>query len=235
MSRTILLLLAGVAVVGAAAILLLIAPMADIEIQEMPEVAEQQEVTDTTEPVEVPLPPAEDTSTSVAQDSTPPSRYNIDGNIASGEYSNQITTAGIDVYWGNDAQLLWVGLVAPGTGYVSIGFDPETQMEGANFIIASMHEGVLTIRDDYGFEPLAHIADTDRGGQDNVIDASGNQWPDQTVVEFIIPLDSGDIYDKALVPGGTYTVLLAYHSLLDDFSIRHTRRGTAEIELDSAP
>jgi len=235
MSRTILLLLAGVAVVGAAAILLLIAPVEGLEIEEIAEAITLPEETVAVMEEEEAEPPAEEMDTPAVQESAAQRTYRIDGTIASGEYANQLTTAGIDVYWGNDAQLLWVGLVAPGTGYVSIGFDPDSQMQGANFILASMHEGVLTIRDDYGFEPLAHIADADRGGQDNVIDAAGNQWPDQTVVEFVIPLDSGDDFDKPLLPGQTYTVLLAYHSLLDDFSVRHTRRGSAQLQLDAVP
>jgi len=176
----------------------------------------------------------EEASEPVVEDSAIPvtTGYSIDGTIVAGEYAHETAIAGVDVYWTNDEQRLRMGLVSPGTGFVAIGFDPERQMEGANFIIASMHEGVLTIRDDYGHEPFAHSEDTARGGQDNIIAAAGNEWPDQTVIEFIIPLDSGDAMDKLLLPGHEYTILVSYHSMLDSFSNRHTRRGSGLMQLD---
>jgi len=248
MGRTILYILIGVSVVGALAVLLLIAPMSEqaddatgvpavtteipIATEVESELPEEMEPVATnedsaTEPEEEIADPIVETPAIVA---TP--GYSIDGTIVPGEYAHKMTIAGVDVYWTNDAHRLRMGLVSPGTGFVSIGFDPDRQMEGANFIIASVHEGELTIRDDYGHEPLAHIEDTTRGGQNNILTAAGNEWPDQTVIEFVIPLDSGDTMDKPLLPGHEYTVLVAYHSMMDSFSNRHTRRGSGQLQLD---
>jgi hypothetical protein len=251
MGRTILYILIGVSVIGALAVLMLITPIT--EAVDAPGVVPEA-VSD--EPDDVTLPaviqpalsdepaepvaaddPAEEpaderTEPAIAEPAVADVGYAIDGWVVDGEYAHEMTIAGIEVYWANDDQQLRIGLVSPGTGYVSIGFDPDRQMEGANIIIAAVHEGQLTIRDDYGNEPLAHIDDTLRGGQDNILIAAGNQWPDQTVVEFAIPLDSGDTMDKLLLAGHEYTVLVAYHSLLDDFSNRHTRRGSGLMQLD---
>ena len=41
--------------------------------------------------------------------------------------------------------------------------------------------------------------------------------------------------DRPLVPGESYTVLVAYHATDDAFGARHTERGTGEITLDPAP
>lgn len=245
MGRTMLYILIGVAVAGALAVLLLITPMVD-EAELGPEILA---VTDTeAEAPEEVL----DGIDVVAQDEAVPEEtegettgpvieelpvvsepvYSIDGFVVSGEYAHEMTVAGVDVHWTNDEHLLAVGLVSPGTGFVAIGFDPERQMEGANYIIASVHEGELTIRDDYGHESLAHMEDTLRGGENNIIAAAGNQWPDQTVIEFIIPLDSGDSMDKQLLPGHQYTILVSYHSMFDSFSDRHTRRGSGQMQLD---
>ena len=245
MGRTILYILICISVVVALAVLMLFTPIADAtdEIAIIPETAEEVPAIAVPAEVEPIVPegpavsdlteepvaePAEGITSSVITDIA----YAIDGVIVTGEYPHKTTIAGVDIYWANDDQRLRIGLVAPGTGYVSIGLDPERQMEGANIIIAAMHAGELTIRDDYGHEPLAHIEDTVRGGQDNIIDAAGNEWPDQTVVEFIIPLDSGDAMDKPLVAGHEYTILVAYHSMLDSFSNRHTRRGSGLMQLD---
>ena len=64
-----------------------------------------------------------------------PTGYVIDGAIGATEYAHSTEVVGIEVYWANDATYLRVGLVAPGTGYVAIGFDPVRQMECANFIV----------------------------------------------------------------------------------------------------
>ncbi len=238
MGRTILYILIGVSVVGALAVLMLITPIADgpDAAAVAPEIAVPAEIeTDlSVEPTEEPATESADETTEpiIAAPAVVESGYAIDGWIVAGEYAHEMAIAGVGVYWANDDQHLRIGLVSPGTGFVCIGLDPDRQMEGANIIIASVHEGELTIRDDYGNEPLAHIDDTLRGGQDNILTAAGNQWPDQTVVEFIIPLDSGDTMDKPLLAGHEYTVLVAYHSLLDDFSNRHTRRGSGLMQLD---
>lgn len=248
MGRTILYILIGVSVVGALAILLLITPMSEqIDVAtEVPAVTTEIPIATEVEsalPEETePVTTSEDPATEPEEEVTEPvieepatvaaTGYSIDGTIVSGEYAHEMTIAGVDVYWTNDAYRLRMGLVSPGTGFVAIGFDPDRQMEGANFIIASMHEGELTIRDDYGHETTSHMEDTARGGEDNILAAAGNQWPDQTVVEFIIPLDSGDAMDKPLIPGHQYTVLVSYHSMFDDFSNPHTRRGSGTLQLD---
>lgn len=159
----------------------------------------------------------------------------VDGVISDGEYPHSVEIAGVKVYWVNDGRVLCIGLVSPGTGYVAIGFDPVERMLGANFVLGSVAEGVLTIRDDYGNAAAGHDADTTLGGVDNVLSAAGHQWADQTVVEFVIPLNSGDSTDKQLRPGGAYPVLVSYNALSDDFSVRHSRRGTGRITLDPAP
>ncbi|MDD5264226.1 MAG: DOMON domain-containing protein [Candidatus Bipolaricaulis sp.] len=159
----------------------------------------------------------------------------VDGVISDGEYPHSVEIAGVKVYWVNDGRVLCIGLVSPGTGYVAIGLDPVERMLGANFVLGSVAEGVLTIRDDYGNAATGHDADTTLGGTDNLLSAAGHQWADQTVVEFVIPLNSGDSTDKQLVPGSSYPILVAYNALSDDFSARHSRRGTGRITLDPAP
>jgi hypothetical protein len=252
MGRTILYILIGISVVGALAVMLLMAPMTDEPSVSSTSSSTSDIASESTTTQEPAAPAADTTSQEVSEpestqtpsetaagtETAPPSvpvDFTIDGTISSGEYAHETTVAGVDVYYSNDASTLRVGLVSPGTGFVSIGFDPERQMQGANFIIGAVNEGELTIRDDYGFEPYAHIEDTARGGSDDIIAAAGNEWPDQTVIEFMIPLDSGDPMDKPLLPGHSYTILTAYHSLSDSFTTRHTRRGSGTIQLDLAP
>jgi len=247
--KTTWLIILGLLVAGAAVFLLLphVLPVGET-VEEVPVVidaapAEVEEEPAETEPAEEAVEPGGDDETaSDAGDETMATeepisltQYSIDGAIGTGEYPHRTEIAGVEVYWTNDAEYIRVGLAAPGTGYVSIGFDPVRQMEGANFIVGYVDDGEGYFRDDYGTEPTAHMADVDRGGVDNIVSSAGNEWIDRTILEFIIPLDSGDEMDKPLVPGGTVAVLVAYHDLQDGFTARHSRRGTGEITLDPAP
>ncbi|MGQ9478028.1 MAG: hypothetical protein ACUVRH_06030 [Candidatus Bipolaricaulia bacterium] len=53
-----------------------------------------------------------------------------------------------------------------------------------------------------------------------------------TVAEFVIPLDSGDRFDKPLEPEKSYAIIVSYHQTSDSFNTRHTDRGQGEIALD---
>jgi len=255
MYKTILLIL-GVALVAGAAILLLLAPEPVENDLPTPTTEETNFVTilpseteplpadDTVvaidEPIEDEPVVLEETETeaetapaeAVAESQPDESGFAVDGTIFAGEYPHRADIAGVEVYWMNNAEYLRVGLVSPGTGYVSIGFDPENGMKGANYIIAYMNEGEIYVRDDFGTEPTSHMADDDRGGTNDILSAAGAEWPDQTIIEFVIPLDSGDASDKPLSPGRTYPILVAYHSVSDGFTARHSRRGSGEITLD---
>jgi len=156
----------------------------------------------------------------------------VDGIIHTGEYAHAMEAGGFHVYWSNDALVLRIGLFSPGTGYVSIGLDPEQRMKGANYIIGTVRNGQTEIRDDYGVGPLTHAADVEIGGTDDILAAAGRELNGQTTLEFVIALDSGDPFDKPLLPGATYDVLVAFHNTSDRFSERHSQRGSGQIRLD---
>lgn len=154
----------------------------------------------------------------------------IDGVIEETEYANTMLdeATGMSVFWTSDDTTLYIGLVSPGTGWLSIGFDPERQMQGADIIIANIEDGVLTIEDHYGNAPTSHRKDTN----DDVLSAAGSERDGTSFLEFSIPLNSGDEQDKALEPGTEVVVILAYHSSNDSLRARHSKRSTASIQLD---
>jgi hypothetical protein len=86
----------------------------------------------------------------------------------------------------------------------------------------------------YGAQPFganSHPPDTDLGGSDDIIDYAGTESDGLTVLEFVIPLDSGDPYDHALETGETYDVILAIGDQ-DSFDSYHVSREWGEIILD---
>jgi len=161
--------------------------------------------------------------------------FAIDGVVSEGEYPHRVQIAGIELSWANDDAQLRVGAVSPGTGYISVGFDPERRMEGANFVLGAATVDGDVVRDDYGTGAVAHAADVDLGGIDDILQSAVIEEQGRTTFEFVIPLDSGDDTDRPLVPGESYTVLVAYHATDDTFGARHTERGAGEITLDPAP
>ena len=154
----------------------------------------------------------------------------IDGLIAGSEYRNTLTDpgTGLDVYWQNDGELIYVGLSAEVEGYVAIGFAPERRMEGANILIAAVSEGELTIQDHFGTSQTGHREDA----VSDIIQAAGSEIDGRTIVEFAYPLDTGAADDKPLLPGAEVTIILAVHRSSDGLSARHSARSTTSILLD---
>jgi hypothetical protein len=143
----------------------------------------------------------------------------------------EIVESGITLQWRTDENYLYVNLMAPTSGWVAVGFDPVNAMQDADIIIGYVNSsGDVFIRDDYGTSPGSHASDTSLGGEDNVMDLYGIDDGSMTMLHFKISLNSGDQYDKVLVPGNTYDVILAYGSA-DNFTAFHTLATTVEIEL----
>jgi hypothetical protein len=163
----------------------------------------------------------------------PATAWQADGEIGEDEYRHVMTVGPVEIGWFNDAEYLYAYMDAPTSGWVSIGFDPDNRMQGANFIIGAVVEGQLNIMDAWGASPVGadHPPDEQLGGTDDIVAAAGVERDGRTIIEFQIPLDSGDPYDKPLTPGGTYTILVAFGASNDLFSY-HGFRDVGQITLD---
>ncbi|MFQ5820315.1 MAG: DOMON domain-containing protein [Candidatus Heimdallarchaeota archaeon] len=160
---------------------------------------------------------------------TETSQVVVDGIIVPEEYTgfyNEPTT-GMSIYWEHDGENLHIGLVSPGTGWVGLGLGPQgTGMDGANIIIGYVNDatGVVVLSDSIG-EGWLHTSDSNRGGLDNIVEKAGTQSTEGTIIEFIFPLSSGDVFDHNFEIGGTYGFFVAYHESSDDFASYHTARS----------
>ena len=154
----------------------------------------------------------------------------IDGQVVPGEYTRSLTepATGMRVLWRNDAETLVMAMIAPGVGWVSVGLDPEDAMQGADYILAAVRDGALVIEDHFGTGRFRHTKDS----QQDILEAAGTEDESHTIVEFRLALDSGDEADKALTPGETYPLLVAFHATSDNLSARHTHRAATELTLD---
>lgn len=119
-------------------------------------------------------------------------------------------------------------LTSPDVGWVSVGFNPETMMKGADFYIGYVENGEVFIRDDYGKGRISHASDESKGGTDDLIILGGEETEMGTVIRFRIPLESGDSLDHTFVSGETIPVIFAY-SNRDNFTSRHIKKGKVDI------
>lgn len=123
-------------------------------------------------------------------------------------------------------------LTAPTTGWLAVGFEPTAFMNEANLLIGYVSGGAAQVRDDYGTGAVTHESDVTLGGTDNVELIAGSEVSGETVLEFRIPLDSGDAYDKVLVEGTTYSVIFAYgQNGADDFVSGHAWAESHALEI----
>ena len=146
------------------------------------------------------------------------------------EQYEMVTVEGIELQWRTDDEYLYVNVSAPTTGWVAVGFDPTYQMADANIIIGYVDGDDVMIRDDFGTSSTSHASDESQGGTDNIMDSYGMDDGAMTMLHFKIPLDSGDMYDKVLVPGNNYNIILAYGSS-DNFTGFHTVATGTDIDL----
>ena len=122
-----------------------------------------------------------------------------------------------------------VKLSAQTTGWLSVGFGgTNTGHNGANIIIGYVSNGTLQIRDHYGINAENHSSDTSLGGTDNIIQSSGTESGGVTTINFRIPLNSGDQYDKVLTVGGSMHIILAKGSA-DNFTSMHNGSAVGNI------
>ena len=121
-----------------------------------------------------------------------------------------------------------IKLTAPTKGWVSVGFNPEFKMRGADYIIGAVVDGKVIVEDHYGTGPFSMKNDIDLGGEFNVYNINGKEEDNTTTIEFSISLDSGDKYDSVISKGKT-KVLLAY-AKTDNFKKKHNKRSTIEVD-----
>jgi hypothetical protein len=146
----------------------------------------------------------------------------------------EYTLEGFTVQWlvEDSTGSLRVRMTAPTTGWVAVGFDPVSFMQEANLILGFVEGGTPQVRDDFGTGLTTHDADTTLGGTDDVELIGGSETSGETQLEFRIPLDSGDEYDKAVADGTTYAVIFAHGADgADDFTSQHVWVQSVALEI----
>ncbi|MCE5259083.1 MAG: hypothetical protein LLG44_08510 [Chloroflexi bacterium] len=174
---------------------------------------------------------APETRSAATQATVTSAAWVADGVISDGEYPHQTSIVGVDIYWRNDAEYLYLAASTKTTAWIAVGLEPDDRMMGANIIIGAVVDGKAVIDDQYGTAPTAHDADTTLGGKNDIVKSAASLADNIMLWEVQIPLDSGDQYDKTLTAGQSVHVIVATGSS-SSFSSPHSSRGSGQIKLD---
>jgi hypothetical protein len=162
----------------------------------------------------------------------------IDGVISNMEYLESFNDSitNMSVYWLHNGTDLFIGLVSQGSGWMAIGLGSSgVEMDGSNILIGFISEmGNVSLIDEIGVG-RNHYPDTSRGGQNDVKIVNGSKL-NNTVLEFIFPLSSGDQLDNDFAMNRTYGFFLAYHESNVDTNVFHTKFSeTFDIFIEPSP
>jgi hypothetical protein len=123
-----------------------------------------------------------------------------------------------------------VHLVMPTSGWLAVGFRPTEEMLNANLIIGYVKDGVTYLRDDFGDSETTHASDLSLGGDNHVRRVYGRETGNTTEIHFTIPLNSGDAFDRIIVPGNEIKIIFAYGpNQSDNFNSMHAYEEERDI------
>lgn len=111
-------------------------------------------------------------------------------------------------------------------GWLAVGFEPTKMMKNANIIIGYVSDNETILEDHFSHSLTGHKSDELLGGENNVTLIDSSEIDGKTVIEFSIPLDSGDEFDKVLIPGEEYKIIFAIGKK-DNLKTRHSFRDSA--------
>lgn len=147
------------------------------------------------------------------------------------DYQHSLKIDKMQFSWNLNETTLDIKISAKTTGWVGIGFNPETSMLGANIILGYVKDGKVSIEDHYGTQKRAHGPDGKEGGGVHITHPEGTEENGVTTLAFTIPLNSGDKYDPPVKADGTNTLIFAYGGSRDSLKTRHGYRSTWEVNL----
>ncbi len=154
----------------------------------------------------------------------------IDGSNA--EYpADPVTELGMEIHMAHDGTYFYVHVRAEGEGWVAVGLNTRGGgMDGANMVLGYDDEGTPAFRDDAGRGRTHSEADTT--AVDNFY---FSREDGAAVMEFAYPLSfpEGEGYNiDEMVPGESYTMILALHGTSDDISRQHSERGSIDFTVE---
>lgn len=191
-----------------------------------PESTEEEQTMEPTE--EATAEPSEDEEATEEADAA----VQIDGTIGVEEYTDTATFGDMVVSWRHDGEFLYLAMEGPTEGWIAVGIEPTQAMADADYLFGYVEAGEAKFWDAYGTAPVGaeHPPDEELGGTSDIVEMAGTEENGVTRFEVQIPLDSGDEYDKVLMPGESYSIIVAMGPT-DEYNSKHFFVSSGELTL----
>ena len=141
-----------------------------------------------------------------------------------------ISQNGITVHWHFAEERIFFEMEAPSTGWLTIGFNTSTKMQGAYLLMGHILHGKAVVVEHYTLSPGDYRPIHELGGPIQVQHVAGSESARSSTIRFSLPLLPGSKFQRNLSPGQQYTLILAY-SQEDDFQHHSAMRTSLPIKL----
>ena len=84
------------------------------------------------------------------------------------DYEHEMKGAGVTFSWKVDGDTLHGKMSAKTKGWVAVGFNPENQMQGGNYILGYVKGSDVEVADHFGNKKINHELDEKLGGTSDV-------------------------------------------------------------------
>jgi hypothetical protein len=154
--------------------------------------------------------------------------YNIC--TAQNENKKLIEENGMSIRWHYAKERIFFEMSAPTDGWVTIGFNTTSSTEGAYLLMGSVVNGETKLVEHYTISAGNYKPLTILGEKAQVQDVTGHEKGKSTTVKFSLPVKAASKYQRNLVSGSEYVMIIAY-SQEDDFQHHSMMRTSIQVKL----
>lgn len=151
----------------------------------------------------------------------------IDGVVSEGEYAHMYhdELIGMMLRWQAVDDVMYIAMVAPGTGWVGLNFMPNDGTIHGDTVIGYVDvETQETFMSDQvapGDAHFPHFDDRQHGGETSFIEIAGSERDGVTIIEFTRALITGEPTDAPFMDMGLMT-MISFHPTADDYVSYHS-------------
>jgi hypothetical protein len=152
----------------------------------------------------------------------------VDGVISEGEYAHMYhdEVIGMMLRWQAVGDVMYIGMVAPGTGWVGMNFMPDNGTIHGDTVIgyvdAESQETFMSDQVAPGDAHFPHFDDRQHGGEWSFIEVAGSEEDGVTIIEFSRALNTGEPTDAPFMDMGLMT-MISFHPTADDYVSYHSK------------
>ncbi len=152
-------------------------------------------------------------------------------NIAcNAQQAKTITKNKMTVRWYYESNRIYFEMIAPTTGWVTIGFNTKVGTTGAYLLMGNIINSKVNLVEHYTKSPGDYSPISRFGANPQVENVEGIQQARKTTIRFSLPTASLSKYQKNLSEGKEYYMIMAY-SQEDDFQHHSIMRTSVNVKL----